>query len=124
MDDLHRIDFADAYLGASAERSGVGQIVSFDRAIKASGRSDVSSPRSPAARSVPSLVSSSRSEPTEAGRSPRNNRTQSEPAGRLPRFRYAVPLHHDPSAALDQFRAVERKGTSSRFSHRRGHALR
>lgn len=31
--DLDRIDFADAYLVASAERSGVGQIVSFDRAI-------------------------------------------------------------------------------------------
>ena len=31
--DRHRLDFADAYLVASAERSGVGQIVSFDRAI-------------------------------------------------------------------------------------------
>lgn len=31
--DLHRLDFADAYLVASAERSGVGEIVSLDRAI-------------------------------------------------------------------------------------------
>lgn len=31
--DLHRLDFADAYLVASAERAGVGQIASFDRAI-------------------------------------------------------------------------------------------
>lgn len=31
--DLDRLDFADAYLVASAERSGVGQIASFDRAI-------------------------------------------------------------------------------------------
>jgi predicted nucleic acid-binding protein len=31
--DLERLDFADAYLVASAERSGVGQIASFDRAI-------------------------------------------------------------------------------------------
>ena len=31
--DVHRLDFADAYLVASAERSGVGQIVSFDRGI-------------------------------------------------------------------------------------------
>jgi predicted nucleic acid-binding protein len=31
--EVHRLDFADAYLIASAERSGVGQILSFDRAI-------------------------------------------------------------------------------------------
>ena len=29
----HRLDFADAYLVASAERSGVGEVASFDRAI-------------------------------------------------------------------------------------------
>jgi predicted nucleic acid-binding protein len=29
----HRLDFADAYLVASAERTGVGQVASFDRAI-------------------------------------------------------------------------------------------
>lgn len=31
--DVHRLDFADAYLVASAERTGVGVIVSFDRSI-------------------------------------------------------------------------------------------
>lgn len=31
--EVHRLDFADAYLVASAERSGVERIVSFDRAI-------------------------------------------------------------------------------------------
>lgn len=31
--ELHRIDFAEAYLVASAERSGVGVIASFDRSI-------------------------------------------------------------------------------------------
>lgn len=31
--DGHRLDFADAYLVASAERTGVDEIVSFDRAI-------------------------------------------------------------------------------------------
>jgi predicted nucleic acid-binding protein len=29
----HRLDFADAYLVASAERTGVGEVASFDRAI-------------------------------------------------------------------------------------------
>ncbi|MFT7649259.1 MAG: putative nucleic acid-binding protein [Candidatus Poriferisodalaceae bacterium] len=29
--DVHRLDFADAYLVASAEVSGVGQVASFDR---------------------------------------------------------------------------------------------
>ena len=31
--DVHRLDFADAYLVASAERTGVGIIASFDRTI-------------------------------------------------------------------------------------------
>lgn len=31
--ELHRLDFADAYLVASAERSGVDRILSFDRGI-------------------------------------------------------------------------------------------
>jgi predicted nucleic acid-binding protein len=31
--DVDRLDFADAYLVASAERTGVGEIVSFDRSI-------------------------------------------------------------------------------------------
>jgi len=31
--EAHRLDFADAYLVASAERTGVGEVVSFDRAI-------------------------------------------------------------------------------------------
>lgn len=31
--ERHRLDFADAYLVASAERTGVGAVVSFDRAI-------------------------------------------------------------------------------------------
>ncbi len=31
--DVHRLDFADAYLVASAERSGVGVVTSFDRSI-------------------------------------------------------------------------------------------
>jgi predicted nucleic acid-binding protein len=31
--EVHRLDFAEAYLVASAERTGVGTIVSFDRAI-------------------------------------------------------------------------------------------
>ena len=31
--DTHRLDFADAYLVACAERTGVGAIVSFDRSI-------------------------------------------------------------------------------------------
>jgi len=31
--EVHRLDFADAYLVASAERSGVGVIASFDRSI-------------------------------------------------------------------------------------------
>jgi predicted nucleic acid-binding protein len=31
--ELHRLDFADAYLVASAERTGIGVIASFDRTI-------------------------------------------------------------------------------------------
>jgi predicted nucleic acid-binding protein len=31
--DAHRLDFGDAYLVASAERTGVAEIASFDRAI-------------------------------------------------------------------------------------------
>jgi predicted nucleic acid-binding protein len=31
--EVHRLDFADAYLVASAERSGIGVIASFDRSI-------------------------------------------------------------------------------------------
>ena len=31
--EVHRLDFADAYLIASAERTGVGIIASFDRAM-------------------------------------------------------------------------------------------
>ena len=31
--DVHRLDFADAYLIAGAERSGVGVVASFDRSI-------------------------------------------------------------------------------------------
>ena len=31
--EVHRLDFADAYLVASAERTGIGAIASFDRTI-------------------------------------------------------------------------------------------
>jgi predicted nucleic acid-binding protein len=31
--DVHRLDFADAYLVANAERTGIGVIASFDRSI-------------------------------------------------------------------------------------------
>jgi predicted nucleic acid-binding protein len=31
--EVHRLDFADAYLVASAERTGIGIIASFDRSI-------------------------------------------------------------------------------------------
>ncbi len=31
--DIHRLDFADAYLVACAERSGIGLVASFDRSI-------------------------------------------------------------------------------------------
>ena len=33
----HRLDFADAYLVASAERTGIGVVASFDRAIERVG---------------------------------------------------------------------------------------
>lgn len=35
--DVHRLDFADAYLVASAERTGVNLVASFDRAIERVG---------------------------------------------------------------------------------------
>jgi predicted nucleic-acid-binding protein len=35
--DILRIDFADAYLVASAERTGIGVIASFDRDIERAG---------------------------------------------------------------------------------------
>ncbi len=35
--EVHRLDFADAYLVASAERTGVGVVASFDRAIDRAG---------------------------------------------------------------------------------------
>lgn len=35
--EVDRLDFADAYLVASAEVSGVAAVVSFDKAIGASG---------------------------------------------------------------------------------------
>jgi predicted nucleic acid-binding protein len=38
--DLDRLDFADAYLVASAERTGVAAIVSFDRSIDRVGTVD------------------------------------------------------------------------------------
>lgn len=31
--DIHRLDFAEAYLVACAERSGIGAVASFDRSI-------------------------------------------------------------------------------------------
>ena len=35
--ELHGLDFADAYLGASAERTGIGVVASFDRGIDSIG---------------------------------------------------------------------------------------
>ncbi len=35
--EIHRLDFANAYLVASAEATGVGAVASFDRAIEAVG---------------------------------------------------------------------------------------
>ena len=35
--EVHRLDFADAYLVASAERTGVGVVASFDRGIDRAG---------------------------------------------------------------------------------------
>lgn len=41
----HRLDFADAYLVASAERTGVGVVASFDRAIERVGTITRDEPR-------------------------------------------------------------------------------
>ena len=43
--DIHRLDFADAYLVASAERTGVGVVASFDRAIDRVGTVRRAEPR-------------------------------------------------------------------------------
>jgi len=43
--DRHRLDFADAYLVASAERSGISAIVSFDRSIDRVGTVRRTEPR-------------------------------------------------------------------------------
>jgi predicted nucleic acid-binding protein len=43
--DVHRLDFADAYLVASAERSGIGVVASFDRAIDRVGTIRRAEPR-------------------------------------------------------------------------------
>ena len=43
--EVHRVDFADAYLVASAERSGVGVVASFDRAIDRVGTVKREEPR-------------------------------------------------------------------------------
>lgn len=43
--DVHRLDFADAYLVASAERSGIGVVASFDRAIDRVGTVRRAEPR-------------------------------------------------------------------------------
>lgn len=43
--EVHRLDFADAYLVASAERSGVGVVASFDRSIDRVGTVKREEPR-------------------------------------------------------------------------------
>lgn len=43
--EVHRLDFADAYLVASAERSGVGVVASFDRSIDRVGTIKREEPR-------------------------------------------------------------------------------
>jgi predicted nucleic acid-binding protein len=43
--DVHRFDFADAYLVASAERTGIGVVASFDRAIDRVGTVRRAEPR-------------------------------------------------------------------------------
>ncbi len=43
--DIHRLDFADAYLVASAERTGIGVVASFDRAIERVGTVRRAEPR-------------------------------------------------------------------------------
>ncbi len=43
--DVHRLDFADSYLVASAERTGIGVVASFDRAIDRVGTVRRAEPR-------------------------------------------------------------------------------
>ena len=43
--DVHRLDFAEAYLVACAERSGIGVIASFDRSIDRVGTVERVEPR-------------------------------------------------------------------------------
>ncbi len=43
--DVHRLDFADAYLVASAERTGIGVVASFDHAIDRVGTVRRAEPR-------------------------------------------------------------------------------
>ena len=43
--DVHRIDFAEAYLVACAERSGIGVVASFDRSIDRVGTVERVEPR-------------------------------------------------------------------------------
>lgn len=43
--DVHRLDFAEAYLVASAERTGIGVVASFDRAIDRVGTVRRTEPR-------------------------------------------------------------------------------
>jgi len=43
--DVHRLDFAEAYLVACAERSGVGIVASFDRSIDRVGTVERVEPR-------------------------------------------------------------------------------
>ncbi|MCC7078666.1 MAG: type II toxin-antitoxin system VapC family toxin [Acidimicrobiia bacterium] len=46
--DIDRIDFAEAYLVACAESTGVGRVVSFDKAIDRVGTVDRAEPPEPA----------------------------------------------------------------------------
>jgi hypothetical protein len=68
--EVHLLDFADAYLVASAERTGVGVIASFDRTIRPcrDGPSRVAQVRPPwpGSRS-PSWASVSRRAPRTSG---------------------------------------------------------
>lgn len=43
--DVHRLDFAEAYLVACAERSGIGVVASFDRSIDRVGTVERVEPR-------------------------------------------------------------------------------
>jgi predicted nucleic acid-binding protein len=43
--DIHRLDFAEAYLVACAERSGIGVVASFDRSIDRVGTVERVEPR-------------------------------------------------------------------------------